>query len=201
MAKNDLVSLALVFYEPMHAYAINAIIKEMGLEHWAHISPASIYNTFGRLEKIGCVKVSTEKVGNMPERKVYQITKKGKERLLDELKEALLSKDMGYNPFYLAISFAYGIKPTEAIPILEERITQLGKAYVHVSEEYESLKKINGYSGMIITNAAKKHIEIEVETVKEFIKLLQKKPEFYSKDMRDMIKEMLQFRDQQNTDT
>lgn len=198
MAKNDLVSLALVYHEPMHAYAINAIIREMGLEFWAHISPASIYSTFSRLGKIGCVAVATEKVGNMPERKVYSITPKGKERFLQELKEAFLSNETGDNPFYLAVSFAYGIPPDDAIPILEERITNLKSILDHVKQEYNDLKKIDGYSGMIITKAGIKHIKIEIETVKEFIELLKTKPDFYKKDMPKMLKEMLQYKEQEN---
>ncbi len=199
MAKNDLVSLALVYHEPMHAYGINAIIKEMGLEHWAYISPASIYNTLSRLEKIGCVDVTTEKVGNMPERKVYQITPKGKERFHDELKDALLASSMGDNPFYLAVSFAYGIKSNEAISILRERIENLEKVLEHVTKEFEQLKNIHGYSGMIITKAGIKHVEVEIEAAKEFIELLKTKPDFYMKDMRNMISEMLKHKEAQDS--
>ncbi|GAF92150.1 unnamed protein product, partial [marine sediment metagenome] len=201
MAKNDLVSLALVYHESMHAYAINAVIKEMGLEHWAHISPASIYSTLSRLERIGCVNVITEKVGNMPERKVYQITPKGKERFLDETKEALLSSSMGDNPFYLAVMFAYGITSDEAIPILHERIENLKKVLEHVTQEYEQMKKNDGYSGMIITKAGIKHIEIEIDAAKEFIELLKTKPEFYIKDMKYMIREMLKYKGQENQES
>ncbi len=189
--KNDLVSLALVYNEPLHAYAINAIIKEMGLEYWAHISSASIYSTLSRLQKVGCVAVSSEKVGNMPERKVYQITDKGKNKLLDELKSAILTPDMGDNPFYLAIVFAQGITATEAVPILKDRIKQLEIMVEHVTHEYEQLKEIKGYSGMIITKAAKKHIEIEIETAKEFIELLETNPGYYTDDLKNMINEML----------
>lgn len=198
MAKNDLVSLALVYNEPLHAYAINAIIKEMGLEYWAHISSASIYSTLSRLQKVGCVDVSTEKVGNMPERKVYQITEKGRNKLLDELKDALLTPDTGDNPFYLAIAFAYGITAKEAVPILKERIERLKIMIDHVTHEYEQLKEINGYSGMIITKAAKKHIEIEVETAKEFIELLESNPVYYTDDLKNMINEMLKHKVEQN---
>ena len=194
MAKNDLVSLALVYHEPLHAYAINTIIKEMGLEYWAYISPASIYNTLSRLEKIGCVDVTTERVGKMPERKVYQITPKGKERLLDEIKEALLSSGLGDNPFYLAVMFAYGITSNEAISILHERIENLEKVLEHVSQEYEQLKKMNGYSGMIITKAGTKHIQAEIEAANEFIELLKTKPDFYTRDMKNMISELLKYK-------
>jgi DNA-binding PadR family transcriptional regulator len=191
LAKNDFVSLALVYHEPLHAYAINAIIKEMGLEYWAYISPASIYNTLSRLAKIGCVDVTTERVGKMPERKVYQITNKGKKRLLGEIKEALLSSGLGDNPFYLAVMFAYGISANEAISILHERIENLRKVLEHVSQEYEQQKKMNGYNGMIITKAGIKHAQVEIEAANEFIELLRIKPDFYMKDMKNMISHLL----------
>ncbi len=195
MAKNELVSLALIYHEPMHAYAINALIKEMGLEYWAYISPASIYSAFSRLEKIGCVEVSTEKVGNMPERKIYTITDKGKRRFLEELREAIISKSLGDNPFYLAVSFAYGITADEAIPLLEERMAGLREALNHVTEEEKELEKINGYSALIITRAGKKHIEAEIEATGEFIKLLREKPEYYTKVTPNIIKQLMHSRE------
>ena len=198
MAKNELVSLALVYHEPMHAYAINTVIREMGLEHWAYISPASIYNTLSRLEKIGCVHVTTERVGNMPERKVYSITKKGKDKFADELKEAILAKSMGDNPFYLAVPFAYGISINEAIPIIEERIENLREAREHVIDEYEELKGCKSYSGMIITKAGRKHIEVEIDAARDFIELLKTKPEFYTKDVPHIKNEFLKCKEQEN---
>jgi phosphopantetheine adenylyltransferase len=97
-----------------------------------------------------------------------------------------------------AVSFAYGIPPVDAIPILEERIKNLEDILDHVKQEYDNLKKINGYSGMIITKAGIKHIEIEIETVKEFIELLRTRPNFYIKDMPNMLKEMLKYKEQEN---
>ncbi len=198
MAKNELVSLALVYHEPMHAYAINAIIKEMGLEHWAYISPASIYNTLSRLAKIKCVHVSTEKVGNMPERKVYTITKKGKEKFAEELKGALLSTTTGDNPFYLAVPFAYGIEAKDAIPIIQQRIENLKSAYEHVTNEYKELEEYKSYSGMIITKAGIKHIQVEIDAAKEFIELLKTNPDFYIKDVPNFIGEMIKCKEQEN---
>lgn len=171
----------------MHAYAINAVVKGMSLEHWAHISPASIYNTLSKLEKINCVNVKTEKVGNMPERKVYHITKKGKERLHDELKEAMVSEGKSDQPFYLAVSFAYGIPPKEAIEVIQERIVNLGKTLAHLQEEHNLLKSYNAYNGIITTKAAIKHIIVELESAKEFIDLLKNNPEFYTKDLQGMF--------------
>ncbi len=200
MAKNELVSLALIYYAPMHAYAINSFVKEMGLEHWAYISPASIYNSLARLEKLECVDVATEKVGNMPERKVYSITSKGKSRFLEELKEAIMSENMGDYPFYLAVSFAYGIPPEEALPILQDRIDNLEKVLEHITSEYEELKAQKVFSGMIITKAGMKHVQIEIEAAKEFVELLKTNPEYYTRDLKSMMCEESQCKDPSNSD-
>lgn len=61
------------------------------------------------MESDGCVEVSAEKVGNMPERKVYAITEKGKQRLLEELRENMLAPSAGDDTFALAMCFGFGM--------------------------------------------------------------------------------------------
>lgn len=45
----------------------------------------------------------------MPERKVYAITEKGKQRLLEELRENMLAPSAGDDTFALAMCFGFGM--------------------------------------------------------------------------------------------
>ena len=192
MAKNEMVCLGLIYSEPCHTYALNGIVKEFELEQWANISKASIYNTLSRLEDLGCVKVTTEKVGKMPERKVYAITDAGKKRLLAELREGMLTPASGDNVFYLAMCFGFGIDSKEAIQILQERINNLHNAIEKVKNDYKQMKKYNVYNSIILCNAALKHIEVEIETAKKFVTLFKKHPNFFNNDLTRMYRAMLQ---------
>lgn len=181
MAKNELVSLGLVYNAPMHAYAIKCVVKEMGLEHWAKISSASIYNTLARLEKQGFVGSTMEKKGNMPQRKVYKIAEEGKKQLRKELQEALLSCEGEGNLFYLGTMFLYGMPSKEAVALLEQRIEYLEQGIVHMKAEYNNVKKYNVTNAMITIQSGLKHTRLEIQVTKDFIAMLKKEPDVYKR--------------------
>ena len=192
MAKNDMVCLGLVYSQPCHTYALDAFIKDMGLEEWASISRASIYNTLKRLESEGCVTVTPEKVGNMPERKVYAITEKGRQRLLEELRENMLLPSSGDNLLFLAMTFNFGISADEAIEILERRIENLSNELEKIETVYEESEKWNVYHSMIMINAGRKYLELDIETTKEFIRLLKEVPDYYNANLTEIYRSMIQ---------
>lgn len=192
MPKNELTCLGMVYSEPCHTYALERFVNEMGLEQWANISIASVYNTLKRLESEGCVTITLEKVGNMPERKVYAITEKGKQRLLEELRENMLLPGTSDNIFALAMCFNFGMSADEAIEILEKRIENLNNEIEKLKMVYEEVKKYKVYNSMILINAGLKHIELEIETVKEFIKLFREVPDYFNENLSEMYRYMLQ---------
>lgn len=191
MAKNEMVALGLICSEPCHTYALDGLIHAMGLEQWANIAKASIYNTLRRLESEGCVTVTTEKVGNMPERKVYAIAEKGKQRLLEELRENMLLPGTSDNIFALAMCFNFGMSADEAIEILEKRIENLNNEIEKLKMVYEEVKKYKVYNSMILINAGLKHIELEIETVKEFMKLFREVPDYFNENLSEMYRWMV----------
>lgn len=191
MAKNEMVALGLICSEPCHTYVLDGLIHAMGLEQWANIAKASIYNTLRRLESEGCVTVTTEKVGNMPERKVYAIAEKGKQRLLEELRENMLLPGASDNIFALAMCFNFGMSADEAIEILEKRIENLNNEIEKLKMVYEEVKKYKVYNSMILINAGLKHIELEIETVKEFMKLFREVPDYFNENLSEMYRWMV----------
>ncbi len=182
MNKNTLTSLALVFYRPCHAYSINETIKEMDLENWAHISPASVYNTLNRLEQEGCVDVHIEKVENMPDRKVYSITSIGKERLAEELREAILRiRPGGDNSIYLALSFGYGLDQNDLTELLENRIDSLRHGIHRLNKEAISHKNKGIKHSAVMLESAAEHLGVQISTIKKYIEVLKTNPEYFKK--------------------
>ncbi len=190
MSKNELISLALIYSEPRHAYGINSIVKAMNLEHWGRISPASIYNALSRLSDAGCVDVTTEKVGNMPERKVYSITERGKERLRDELRQALGQAEMGENPFYLAMSFAFGLRADETIALLQQRISHLETGLRHMECKRSHLEEVGARQAEIILDGGMDHMRVEMKTIERLIEMLRDDPDFYEREVTRYLREI-----------
>ncbi len=194
MAKNELVSLALLKVSPMHAYAINSILEEMGVEHWAQVSRASLYATLNRLEKKGAISVRFEKVDNMPERKVYSITEMGEMQLKQELKDAISTVcKSDSNLFHLGVNLFFGVSPDDGIVWCKERISSLTAVLKHVLAEMSALQKIECLSAVLTLEAAKSHTDVELKATHDFMDLLTNKPDYfeeYSKLLKEGICEM-----------
>lgn len=180
MAKNELVSLALLTVAPLHAYAISAVVDQMGMEHWAQVSRASLYAALSRLEKRGAVAVHTEKVDNMPERKVYSITAEGSAMFHEELFEAIAKVNKNdATLFHLAVNFFIGATPQEGITWANDRLTALRFGEKHLGEQHNHLSEECCASGLITIRAAQKIVAAEITATEEFITLLETKPDFY----------------------
>lgn len=190
MPKNELVSLALVFSEPRHAYAINNIVREIDLENWARISQPSLYGALSRLEREGCVAVEREKVGAMPERKVYAITERGKERLAEELTRAVRTVEHPDDPFYLAMMFAFGLDSGELRGLLGERIERLEAVFKHLENEYIHVECHGARNAAIMIGASMKHVRVEIDMTREFVALLDQDPDFYRERFHEMFRGM-----------
>ena len=141
MALKEMVSLGLIYPEPCHAYAIDAFLKIIKFDQWANISRASIYNTLKQLESDGYLTFKTEKLSYMPERKVYTITDKGKQRLSEEIKETVLQPSLGINAFILAMLLCFGIPAEETIEVIEKRILLLKDEIDKLQADYNEADK------------------------------------------------------------
>lgn len=183
MTVNEMVSLGLIYSQPCHAYALDGFIREAKLDEWANISRATIYNTLKRLESEGCVTVETEKIGNMPERKVYSITEKGKQRLVKVLRKNMLQ--INGNTFALSMLFCFGMSPSEAIEILEKRILLLKKESTILKISSQEPAKFKIFNWMIFYDSRIKNLELEIESTLEFIKLFKIVPHFYEKNLSE----------------
>ncbi len=180
MAKNELVSLALLTIAPMHAYAFSAIVDDMGMEHWAQVSRASLYAALGRLEKRGAIAVHTDKVDNMPERKVYSITSEGKALFETELQEAISTVHKSEpSLFHLGVNFFFGIPAERGITLASKRIETLEQGLMAIQQKYELVQKESIESAQVTLRAALKHATAELEACREFIALLEKTPDYY----------------------
>jgi len=165
MSKSALAVLGLAAEQPKHGYEILQDIKERGMEYWVRISTASVYNTLARLEKQDYISETKLKVGNMPERKVYKLTSKGK-RYLQRLVEQFIDQDSipGYR-FKLAVAFMHHIEPEKAERSLKKRLELLEKMLQRKTDDRDNKFKDIPFNWMALLQNGIDHIAAEIRQI------------------------------------
>ncbi|MCK4428077.1 MAG: helix-turn-helix transcriptional regulator [candidate division Zixibacteria bacterium] len=137
MSKNELVVLGLLNEMPMHGYQLYHEIEKRNMESWAQVNLASVYNTLDRLRRAEMVEAKKEKPGKMPEREVFHITRKGRQKLSSLVEEAITDDRMPENNFCVGVAFLFGLSKKKALECLETKKKRLKKVAKHL----ESLRK------------------------------------------------------------
>lgn len=121
MSKYELVVMGFIFDRPMHGYQINQQVKVYRMDSWAKISPPMIYKTLTNLDREGVVISRREREGLMPERRVYRLTRQGKERLAKLVERSLLDKNITYDLSNLGYFFIFALDRDRALECLKQK--------------------------------------------------------------------------------
>ncbi len=109
----DLVVLGLLSDNPRYGYEIKMIIDNV-MSHIVDISSGSLYYGLKKLENNGFVReTGTERVGNRPERSVYEITEEGHRMLKRELPKVIFPHSRPIFPVNLGLYFFDAISEKE----------------------------------------------------------------------------------------
>jgi DNA-binding PadR family transcriptional regulator len=108
---------------PLHPYAIQRQMKAWGKDRVVNVSQrASLYRTIERLHHAGLVTVlQTERDQRFPERTVYELTDEGWREGRKWLADMLAAPRNEFPEFAAALSFVFGLPPTEVQTLLERR--------------------------------------------------------------------------------
>jgi DNA-binding PadR family transcriptional regulator len=111
---------------PLHGHQIRQQAQTDRTETWTDIQVGSVYGALKRLAGEDLIReVRTEKVGNRPERTVYEITPQGRRSLAAIHDTALRELDRHYDPFDLALAQARDIPAEHLEQIVQNRIGAL----------------------------------------------------------------------------
>lgn len=99
----------------------------MNVKWWFNIADSTVYSTLKTLEKKEYISGTAEKVGNMPDRTVYNLSDKGKDEFIATLKESVLQFNYDTNIFSIAAFFLDIFTPREQQALLQERLAILQK--------------------------------------------------------------------------
>ncbi len=126
---------------PMHPYEIASVLRRRGKEHSIQINWGSLYTVVQNLQKHGFIEVSgTDRHGNRPERRIYRITKAGREEVENWMRELIGAPEKEYPRFEAALSMAGLLPPDEVLRLLEKRLLALDKT---AAKEQQTLAELS----------------------------------------------------------
>jgi DNA-binding PadR family transcriptional regulator len=140
MIEHELILLGLLKESPKHGYEIKKKIKEI-LFLFAGVDLKSIYYPLRILEKNGLVVKRINKAGRRPQRFVYELTAKGKERFKRLLTESFLDFKRPQFSLDLSLYFLNYMQPDIARRRLRARMLVLDKLCRSLSQMLNSFKK------------------------------------------------------------
>ena len=111
---------------PLHGHQIRQQAQADRTDRYADIQVGSLYGALKRMAREGLVReVRTERVGNRPERTVYEITPEGR-RALSAIREEVLHKiSLPHDPFDLALKQARDMDEDDLAQIVADRLATL----------------------------------------------------------------------------
>jgi DNA-binding PadR family transcriptional regulator len=121
-----LTILSLLFERDMHPYEMRRLVRHRGKDEFVDLRPGSLYRTIERLERVGLAEpVETTREGKFPERTVYRITDRGRDELLEWMRDLLSTPLNEYPQVVQALSVLALLEPDDARIQLEGRMLRL----------------------------------------------------------------------------
>ncbi len=173
MSKNELVVLGLLNQKPMHGYQLHHEIERTGMEVWAEVNLSSIYNTLNRLEQNKMVTARRERPGKMPERSVYNITKKGKEKLAGLLERTLGDKRIQPANLMLGVFFIGGLSKRKAIGCVKSKIQVMEKLLGGLARARKDVGKEKPFPWSFFLQGTIDHLRTGIKRMDDLVKHME----------------------------
>ena len=113
-SKVEIVVLGLLAEGPMHGYDLIERFRARSMGFWAELSRASVYQVLKRLERDGHVSGKAQDGREGPDRRVFRLTKSGRDRLTEAVVDAAASLTPFESAPDVALSFAHVVPASMA---------------------------------------------------------------------------------------
>ena len=171
LSKIPFLILGLIAEKPLNPYQIKQLLEKLDMNAMFPMSSSSVYAAINGLIKKECVSGRKEKVGNMPERTVYSITKQGRELLEKTLAVYLGDTEKIFTEFDIAITLACHLNKELALETLTSHRIQLQNEIVKRKKQYREYQEAGWmpYTGLIRRMHYINKREAELKTINELI--------------------------------
>jgi DNA-binding PadR family transcriptional regulator len=117
----------------LHGYRIKKILDDGTLRFWFPVEYGSIYAVLRTLERHGLVRaLASEQEGQRPARTRYEITREGRDHLVDLLRRAWRELPSPADPVQLALAARSELPEDEVQALLAERAAALRARLEHI---------------------------------------------------------------------
>jgi DNA-binding PadR family transcriptional regulator len=135
-AVGNLLALAVLSYltqRPMHPYELSRTLRDNGDARSIKFNHGSLYMVVEQLTRAGYIAAQeTSRDGQRPERTVYALTDAGRTELRDWMRELVAEPQHEYPAFVAALSLLAALPPSEAVPLLRQRLAALAERVAEI---------------------------------------------------------------------
>lgn len=107
VSKVEVVILGLLAEESLYGYELLERFRDRSMGSWVEVGKASVYQALRRLELNGSISGKAQEGAEGPDRRVYRITRTGRERLRAGLTERFAGAEPYETEAGLALGFAH----------------------------------------------------------------------------------------------
>jgi len=123
----EITILGIVTENPSHAYNIEKIITERGIRERTNIGFSTIYAILNKMQESGLLESSFEPQKNLPGRRIYTITPKGRQRFYEEIIKALSQPQRQPSLFETGLTYSKTLRKEDLKEALSLYDTELGR--------------------------------------------------------------------------
>jgi DNA-binding PadR family transcriptional regulator len=142
----DLVILSLLAERPMHGYEANATLETRKIRDWAAVSRPQIYYSLEKLTRLGLIRVTEAGSPSAgPERRVFQTTERGRQRLADALEAPQWTDAKVHEPFQTWLALSWQARPRAFAQQIKRRRKHLEAKLAEETATLEDVLKEVGH--------------------------------------------------------
>jgi DNA-binding PadR family transcriptional regulator len=136
----DLVILSLLAERPMHGYEVNATLEDRQIRDWAPVSRPQIYYSLDKLTRLRLIRITAEdSLSAGPERRVFETTALGRDRLADALESGHWVNNRVHQPFLIWLALSWQARPR----VFEQQLNQRKKfLQERLAKEHATLEDV-----------------------------------------------------------
>ncbi len=124
-SKVEVVVLGLLAEEPLYGYDLLERFRSRSMGFWVEVGKASVYQALRRLERDGLINGRSQDGPDGPDRRVYRITKAGRDRLTSGLSERVATLEPYETEGGMALGFAHLLSASDARKAVDGRETAI----------------------------------------------------------------------------
>lgn len=165
---NQLLLLGVLMNGKMHGYRLNEYVKHV-MSFYTDLKKSTVYYILNQLENDGYVSYEVEREGKRPERRIYEITEKGRVYFFELLRDCLSNYTQTSFGDDIGVTFIDRLSPEEAKDLLIKKRQK-------IEEKLEKYKGIQNHGGSLqyVINHNIAHLKADISWVDETLKEIGK---------------------------